>query len=187
MKRLLALSFALLFFVVAITPAFAEESEGPLMVSLDTEWSSARYVAAPGYGTLWTLQWGAWKDTNITGDTAKRWWSHSMIANFATYPLTEAVVTIRVLRVRLFPILPLNLVPGAAPAKFTSIVESLPYVDILNSGDAWTSVGYYNGWYVIHLGTIESGQTKKFLMNWWTRSDVYSWAFQLNLWYLPSA
>ena len=182
-KVLMVSSFALLLFVLVIPPALAED-EGPHMEALDDEWSSAGYVPAPGYGTLWTLQWGAWKDTYIAGDTARRWWSHSIITNLATYPLTEAVVTIRVRRVRL------NSAEGPLVPEvglFPNREASLPYVDILNSGDAWTSIGYYNGWYVIHLGTIEAGQTKKFLMNWWTRSDVYSWGFQLNLWYLPSA
>lgn len=40
---------------------------------------------------------------------------------------------------------------------------------------------------VIHLGTIETEQTKKLQMNWRTSSDVYNWGFPLNLWYLPTA
>lgn len=174
LKKPLVLSFTLLFLATAVGVALAGDTEGPQIEALEDEWSSTGYVMAV-YPTHFTYTPGAWKDTYLAGDTARRWWTHFEVTNVASFPLTEAVVTIRVNRV--------NLWDGT---YITDPAAIKTRVDILNSGDAWTG-GYWDGWYVIHLGTIESGQTKKFLMNWWTDATVKNWVMRWAVWYLPSA
>ncbi len=134
------------------------------------------YVEAP-YNTLWTRRFPFEKShvRFIEDGMARRWLDHIYVDNIGSVPLTEAIMLVEVLQV---------VYDDEAGVRHTltdpTEIAQLVYVE--NSEEMW------QGNYVVWLGTIKPGHSKRFAINWWVKvlSDTFQgWSWDMSLWYLP--
>jgi hypothetical protein len=140
------------------------------------------YVKA-SYMTEWKRQDARWQFVVPPSYKMRKEISQFWIENVAEYPLTEAIYVIRVIEVVLYDA-DHNVVQSITdPAEIAQVVR------LENSDETW------QGNYVIWLGTIPPGHSKRCMFNWWygelLASAEYGWGIYYEystwqgVWYLP--
>jgi len=164
-KHGLLLSVLVAMFALTVIPVYANEP------------NCSGYVPA-AYQDSWTYSYGPWKHVDIEGGAARRWWTWKVITNVGDFPLTEAILTFKPFKVWYYD-------EEGILQVTTNPTEIGELVRIINWNAIWDCGGWWNGAYILSLGTIKSGHSHRHVINWWTASNVVRWCYYFNVWYLP--
>lgn len=95
------------------------------------------------------------------------------LINLEAFPLTEAILRVKIIFLTYRD-------DGGNFHTTTDPAEMAQFVQVENSDELW------EGDYVIWLGTIKPGGSKRFLLNLWISSQTWAFGFQMTSWYLAS-
>ena len=121
------------------------------------------YVKAPN--TSWTISAATpWKGV-VLEDGSLRWWRFFYIENIGSFPLTEAKARIWIWRIK---------IDGVFYYDAATVDSNLV---ILNAEKIGSKT------YLISLGTIQPGHSRRMLLNVWGSQPMRFW-FGISIWYL---
>jgi hypothetical protein len=153
MKKKIVLLTAAFLILVMMFPVVAADLTGYIPAAYKTQWDLA--------------DWGTWKGTLV--EDGVRYWKHITVENVGTETLTEAKARFVVSKIWIWD------GSGWVPCTDPLIIDNM--VTVLNGEKIGARM------YVVDLGTIQPGHTRKALLNVWC-SEPLGFQFVLSVWIL---